>query len=497
MLKGFLYDEVCEINIELGPGARGHFERFRALLRELYAAYFDYYPALANDSRTPVLTVETFRTIRTDFEALYQFLVDETFDVSQIHRHQSESTMHILESIRSFDRRYHCETLIRPLPLVPYTPRRKSPVWKTSWWNRSARTNHLWQADISAIILSGAANWHRRDVAKNQLVSAYRKFEGRQPASLTKADKLDKIGPVDGRKIRWILIYAIYQILRQATEVAAEVRNTAGVPYHLCISTTSLPPWKQVAPSHTTGHSPLYESSLSTSPFSSCSFQTKSDDGGFLFPDQNIRITGQRRGKMSSWKTNFANSVSRKSSKLRRSLSLFRNRETGHHSRAAQRDCREASVYRHGNGVSPTADDKELATGVISGDPVHPLSYMFIGSSASVNSNVLGYGNSPKSVTFAAPDATVSRNMGRSQSLKYECHDAKRRSAPDLRLEMPSPQAPTAWDHIQTVMEGEASNYEFGDQEELDRPTSLRPPIKARPKRTTTAPTYRRASMLY
>ncbi|CRK48060.1 hypothetical protein BN1723_016840, partial [Verticillium longisporum] len=70
---------------------------------------------------------------------------------------------------------------------------------------------------------------------RNDLVRAYRKFEEQSVAPLTKVDRNEKISLVDVRKVRWILVYAIYQVLRNCTDVPEEV-NDIDADYNLAVS---------------------------------------------------------------------------------------------------------------------------------------------------------------------------------------------------------------------------------------------------------------------
>jgi hypothetical protein len=94
-----------------------------------------------------------------------------------------------------------------------------------------------------------ASNKARVDLFGNDFVCAYRKFEEETIFSPHKADRMERISQVDGRKVRWILIYTTYQTLRSCTNVPAEVREAKDVPYSLAISTANLPPWGEERPS--------------------------------------------------------------------------------------------------------------------------------------------------------------------------------------------------------------------------------------------------------
>ncbi|KAI0025015.1 hypothetical protein F4780DRAFT_490059 [Xylariomycetidae sp. FL0641] len=245
MLRTFLHDEFSEAHMGLFPGARAHLERFRTLLHGLYAVRFGYYPPPSIDPRTTIFEVEVFRTMRDDFEALYQFLVDDSFDTSQSSPFLAQGGICVLQSVQAFDSQHNFDPLFHPLPLLPdVQPTSISSSRRLSWLNKQFKANQSHRENVHAA-LSRARNRRKTELLSNHLVRAYCKFEEDSAMSPMKADKLENLGPMDGRKVRWILIYSIYQTLRHATQPPVEVKDSAGAPYNLCISTTHLPPWRE------------------------------------------------------------------------------------------------------------------------------------------------------------------------------------------------------------------------------------------------------------
>ncbi|KAI9166529.1 hypothetical protein HJFPF1_02636 [Paramyrothecium foliicola] len=215
MLRNFLDDELSESYLGLPAGARSHLERFRSFLLSFYTTQLGYYPPRSFDP-------DLLRAMREDFEALYDLLVDE--DCSQ------EGTINgaaggicTLQLVQSFDARCRYPTLMHPLPRLPEISLKRTR--KPSWLAREA------------------SNWNE-NVFQNDLVRAYRKFEENSIVSPNKSDKRDKVTIVDARKVRWILVYAVFQVLRSVTDEPPEVRDELEVPYHLAVHTGGLPPWE-------------------------------------------------------------------------------------------------------------------------------------------------------------------------------------------------------------------------------------------------------------
>ncbi|OTB06777.1 hypothetical protein M426DRAFT_98386 [Hypoxylon sp. CI-4A] len=241
MIGTFLQYELSEAHLGLYAGARAHLERFRSLLRDFYTAKFDSFPPPSVDPRTTIFEVDVLRTMRIDFEALYQYLVDESYDTTQDSPFLAEGGICTLQIIRSFDLRHEFETLFHPLPLLPRVSQEQTS--RLAWLGARMKLDRRRKDNTHQALLK--ATNKETNLMNNGLVRLYRQFEKDLVYLPTKADKLENLGPMDSRKIRWILIYATYQALRQATETPLEVRNAADAPYHLCISTYDLPPWDE------------------------------------------------------------------------------------------------------------------------------------------------------------------------------------------------------------------------------------------------------------
>jgi len=54
----------------------------------------------------------------------------------------------------------------------------------------------------------------------------------------------EKVSAADGRKVRWMLIYAIFQTLISVTQAPKDVKDTQDVSYPLCCQIPTTAPWK-------------------------------------------------------------------------------------------------------------------------------------------------------------------------------------------------------------------------------------------------------------
>ncbi|KAK6864784.1 hypothetical protein PG995_001312 [Apiospora arundinis] len=248
MLKTFLQDELSEAHLGLNPGARAHLERFRTLLQGVYATKFGYYPPPSIDPRTTVFELDVFRVMSRDFEALYDYLVNEDLDSTQGVPIVSQGGICTLQSVQAFDTRYRFETLPKPFPLLPQL--QPTTVSKrTSWFGIYTKPGAAQKANTHVALLK-ATNQRKMQLLENDLVRAYRKFEEDSVYNPLKADRMENLSPVDARKVRWILVYTVHQCLRQVMQPPPEIKDLADTPYHLCISTTNIPPWKDELPVH-------------------------------------------------------------------------------------------------------------------------------------------------------------------------------------------------------------------------------------------------------
>ncbi|KAI0851059.1 hypothetical protein F5Y00DRAFT_25727 [Daldinia vernicosa] len=375
LVGNFLRYELAEAHLSLYPGARSHLEEFRSLLHNFYAAKFGSYPPPSVDSRTTIFEADIFRIMRTDFEALYQYLVDENIDNTQNNPFLAEGGVCTWQSIQSFDLRHEFKTLPHPLPLLPRVPLEN--MKKIAWLEKRVKATQR-QQEMTRSALSKATN-QKAELLKNGLVRVYCQFEEGLLHPPTKGGKLENLGPIDSRKVRWILIYAVYQALRQATEIPPEVRDAAKAPYHLCISTVDLPPWDEDQPVHDLVRRQTIHIARSTSPSPSttgwdsarssprqCNFEIKPDIDYFAITHRD-RTTDEARGRdpqlrrAASWKGSLSRSLSRSLTTRRSSTKLTKSQNRTTQS-SWNRQHREIVVQGYGN---ETNDIKDALTGTL------------------------------------------------------------------------------------------------------------------------------------
>lgn len=175
--------------------------------------------------------------MREDFEALYNLLVDDQYTTRQPMPLSAHGGICTLQCVRSFDKRNKYETLDHPLPLVPELASQR----RLSWLAKRDKLKPDRRLSAHAA-LAKALNPFK--IGQNDLVRAYRRFEEDSIVPPNRADRQDKVSIVEARKVRWILVYTIYQVLRSATEVPSEVeQDVEGAKYNLAVSPMDIPPW--------------------------------------------------------------------------------------------------------------------------------------------------------------------------------------------------------------------------------------------------------------
>ncbi|KAL1863881.1 hypothetical protein Daus18300_008030 [Diaporthe australafricana] len=253
ILSDLLETELSEAHLGLSTGARAHLDRFRGYIQGFYTTKFGYFPpAPAQGGHSTVFRPELYSTLKADFEALYEYLVDEAFTTASNSPFEAQGGLCTLQSVQAFDSRNKFSPLDHPLPLLPETvktreSRRMSMTWQLVTIRAAEGKLRPDQRLIVHAALMKATNHSKVHLMENRLVLAYRQFEECSVLTPHKADRA--VSQVDARKVRWLFVYAMHQVLRSCSDVPKEVKYTEKVDYHLGVSTKGLPPWETRAQS--------------------------------------------------------------------------------------------------------------------------------------------------------------------------------------------------------------------------------------------------------
>ncbi|KAK0631060.1 hypothetical protein B0T17DRAFT_507482 [Bombardia bombarda] len=240
-LLNFLEDEISEENTALPTGGRTYIEHFRSFLSEFYRTRLGRYPPAFADQHNHIFDPNIYQVMRNDFEALYEYLVDNSLTAPQ--SIPAQEGICTLKAVRDFDKRNNFHMLPHPLPLLPAIVQPTAvPPRRISWMSKPNKLKPD-QRLLSHAASAKATNSSKRELLKNNLVIAYRKLEEDSVFSPLKVDRQEKLSQVEVRKIHWIMVYCTYQLLRSCTEAPLECQDSDGVKYHIASSTISVP-WK-------------------------------------------------------------------------------------------------------------------------------------------------------------------------------------------------------------------------------------------------------------
>ena len=249
MLGDLLETELSEARLGLSTGARAHLDRFRSYIHGFYTTKFGYFPPpSAQAGHSTIFKPEVYHILRVDFEALYEYLVDERFTTDSNSPFEAQGGLCTLQSVQAFDSRNRFSPLIHPLPLLPETPRSKESRRMSMPWQLVAAAragDGKLRPDQRLVVhaaLMKATNHCKVHLMENRLVLAYRQFEESSVLTPHKANRA--VSQVDARKVRWLFVYAMHQVLQSCAVVPREVKFTDRVDYHLGVSTKGLPPWE-------------------------------------------------------------------------------------------------------------------------------------------------------------------------------------------------------------------------------------------------------------
>lgn len=232
-LRNLVDKELSEAHLGIPPGIRAHLEHFRSFLLSFYSIKLVYYSPRSFDAGV-------YRTMGDELAALYELLKDDGYTSFETVPSAAVGSICILQLVQSLDQCNGFEPLQHPMPLLqqldPPGPVRRIPLLPRGGKEKA----DLRQLEHAALVK--ASNW-KADVFRNDLVRAYRRFE-ESVVSPKRTDRRDKVSLVDSRKVRWILVYAMHQVLRRVNQRPARVLYDRKAPYLLAAPVDNLPPWK-------------------------------------------------------------------------------------------------------------------------------------------------------------------------------------------------------------------------------------------------------------
>ena len=241
---GFFENEMSGSFLGLPQPARDHLDKFRSFLKAFYTHKYESWPP--SDFEEEAVQQDLYSTVFSDFQNLYQHLVDPESSADMAENDLSQTGgVCTLQNIQAFDKKYSYEPLFQPLPRLPeaFDPATapQSKLQRRMSWNLKQKRRALQEArkahDKHALITAS-----NRDVLVMDcpLVREYSDFE-----ETTVDDDLAGLTAIEGRKVRWILIYAVLQTFHSISQPPKEVRNTSHLSYSLSCHPPQQKPWQE------------------------------------------------------------------------------------------------------------------------------------------------------------------------------------------------------------------------------------------------------------
>ncbi|KAI0547024.1 hypothetical protein F4679DRAFT_378041 [Xylaria curta] len=257
--------------------ARAAAERLQQFFMAHYAKTCGTWPpaesgaARTTDGEEMWLTRTVAQMLQKDFGALYDYLVNRDVVWDESEMRSSRKWMMVSESgnksfaadtedlpltdlLIEFDNRLRFPHIPHPYPLVPDSiPPTASPrpgssrdrAKKEKDKDKNPKLDDRTLERRIQLAYTEATNIYSlgSEFAQSDLIENFVKFE--------KTDMLGVVDPFTARRGRWVLIYAVLQILATVSVDSPNVRYKDGVPYHLSprLKGTRTPPWKGVTSS--------------------------------------------------------------------------------------------------------------------------------------------------------------------------------------------------------------------------------------------------------
>ena len=245
-LNTFLEDDLSAPYLGLGHGAMVHLDHFRSFLHSYYVGKHGYWPPGRCGASNVTFHKSIFRSMYFEFRDLYEFLLDPEETTTSREQKCAAEALCVSRTVTAFDRRNDYDPLPNQSPLVPQfisclkRQRSANPLeflkFKTPFGSRRSKIEGRMAAVIA---LSAATNSENLTIVRSPLVQEYIRFE---EACAWQTD--EKFSAAEGRKIRWILVYAALQVLVSVNRAPSDVRDTDGVSYPLCLMTPATLPWE-------------------------------------------------------------------------------------------------------------------------------------------------------------------------------------------------------------------------------------------------------------
>ena len=244
-ITSFFEVELSGAQWGLHQSARDHLDHFRSFLHSYYIELHGFWPPEKFEEE--VVQRLVYNSMYADFRTLYHHLADPKSSNAEFESDISASGgVCVVQNLGSFNKRLAIEPLHQTLPQLPCESKvdivRISSERRNSWnplLKRRLEKEDRSKRRKQALVNSSNRDW---ELMRCRLVRRFSDFESR-----TATDELETVSLADGRKVRWIAVYAILQILICIMQAPKQVRNTEGLSYPLCCRAPEMMPWQHTS----------------------------------------------------------------------------------------------------------------------------------------------------------------------------------------------------------------------------------------------------------
>ena len=223
-VKTFFNDQLPVLCVGLSPEAQHHMHRFRSFLMDHFKVDHGLWPPVSLETSF-ALQCSLYHSMYSQFQALLDYLVDSESTDSSLGISEKEGDFPLGQNLRAFDASCGFQPLPHPLPLIP----RCEGFKRRSLIRHLKRRTEDWAREGNVIDSAHKASKRDPELLRMPLVKKYDLFE-----TQIDLDDPGSLGLAEARKVRWLLVYAAFQILSSAVSTAEEIQEAGGLSYPLC-----------------------------------------------------------------------------------------------------------------------------------------------------------------------------------------------------------------------------------------------------------------------
>jgi hypothetical protein len=295
-LGSFLEDDLSPARIGLTPTVRSYLGVLRDFLRQFYARKFGFWPPPENS----LFSKSLFRSMCSDFQLLYDHLVDTDSTNSWQQQRPASGGFCVLQNTEAFNKRHGLVPLPHPLPKLPEPAPNRRFSQSQKALARLKLSPKLGEVGGKSSLKSEANSWG--PTSHLPIIKAYQQFESDNAPSTGKSNVSD------ARKISWIVVYFMLQHLKSLLDPPYNVTRADEATYPICSKIISkvAAPWVDRS-AYRSFTEDLFRSPLSESSMDSGSKSRSTASSVMITPDcQSDNYIKHMEVSTTSWRQTLA-----------------------------------------------------------------------------------------------------------------------------------------------------------------------------------------------